>query len=234
MSREADNERFARIVQRWLRDGRGRDEVAVDGWAGTKTRRAWSIETGFVDTEAQPGPRPDPDDRALRSFFGAPGDESNLVMLELPYPMRLAWQLSTTVTRARCHKLVADPLRAALEGVREYHGGDDELREAGMDRFGGIYNYRRQRGHELGRPWSLHAWGAAVDIDPLRNQLHMPWPHADPAIYEAAVERWRTKVGGEVVDAKMPPEIVEIFEQVGWKSGGRAWGRDAMHFQWTL
>jgi hypothetical protein len=31
----------------------------------------------------------------------------------------------------------------------------------------------------------------------------------------------------------MPVEAVEVFERAGWKSGARAWGKDAMHFQAT-
>ncbi len=234
MSRESDNQEFARLSQRWLvAEGH---PVSVDGWAGPRTRAAWESQTGFAASgDADEVPlRPASDDRSLRAFYGEPGDESNLVYVELPYEMRLAWNLSVTVTRARCHRLVADPLRAALEGVLRLYGADS-LADMGLDRFGGVYNFRRQRGSGSGRPWSLHAWGAAVDLDPARNRLDMPWPHAEPQLLARAQERWRRKHPGTAPQmAKMPIGVVEQFERVGWKSGARAWGRDAMHFQWTL
>jgi hypothetical protein len=58
---------------------------------------------------------------------------------------------------------------------------------------------------------SLHARGAAIDLDPDDNGLHIPWP----------------------VRATMPIEVMEAFAREGWKPAGAFWSRDAMHFEAT-
>ena len=44
--------------------------------------------------------------------YGTPNETGvgYLVKIQLPYPMRLAWDTDTTVTTMMCHKLVADKL----------------------------------------------------------------------------------------------------------------------------
>lgn len=205
MTQIGDNEAFAHLNQLWL-VGRGH-RIGVDGWAGDETEAAWRAETGFADPAPEVEGWPLPDERSLIDFYGPPGP-SELVTIRLPYPMRLAWDHSETVTRTRCHRKVAESLQAALEGILEHYGDVDAVAEARMDLYGGCYNKRPQRG---GRAWSLHAWGAAIDLDPTRNRNLWPWPSK----------------------ATMPVAVIEIFERLGWKSGARAWGRDAMHFQAT-
>jgi hypothetical protein len=154
------------------------------------------------------GKFPEDTESAIRAFYGPPG-EDHLVRIALPYPMRIAWDTKQIVTHTRCHKLVADSLRAILSDLLEQYGSLDQLQRFGLDLFGGIYNYRRMRG---GSAWSRHAWGIAIDLDPDRNGLHTPWPS----------------------QATMPLKAIEIFEKHGWKSYARSRGNDAMHFQATL
>lgn len=146
------------------------------------------------------------DERSLVDFYGPPG-EQRLVRLPVPYRLRLAWDPTVSVGRISCHELVAASLGGCLEALRD-HYGLAALSELRLDHFGGCYSYRKMRG---GTSWSLHAWGAAIDLDPVHNGLHTPWPEK----------------------ATMPLEAIEIFEAAGWLSGARAWGRDAMHFQAT-
>jgi hypothetical protein len=49
------------------------------------------------------------------------------------------------------------------------HYGYEKLVELGIDLFGGCFAYRKMRG---GSSWSKHSWGIAIDLDPVRNQLH--------------------------------------------------------------
>ena len=92
-----------------------------------------------------------------------------------------------------------------------YRGGEERFRALRLDRFGGCYNYRPMRG---GSALSTHAWGAAVDLDPERNQL--TWG-ADKAAFAA-------------------PEYEafwQIVEAHGAVSLGRSRNRDWMHFQFA-
>jgi hypothetical protein len=63
----------------------------------------------------------------------------------------------------------------------------------------------------LVRRLSLHAWGAAIDLDPDYNPVG--WA-------------WRRDAG------MIPMAVVELFEAAGWRWGGQFKGRkDCMHFQ---
>lgn len=101
--------------------------------------------------------------------YGVPNitGEGYLVSLDLPYPMRIAWDTDTTVNRIRCHKLVKDKLSAIFNDILT-HYGYDKIKELGIDLFGGCFNYRKKRG---GSNLSMHSWGIAIDLDPARNQL---------------------------------------------------------------
>ncbi len=207
MSKASDNEALARDVQTWLRS-RGHD-VGLDGWAGKGTRAALRravSELGIpVDS---PGRWPAPATNALKEFYGDPG--TGQTTMELPWPMRLAWDLDSTVSRVTCHRLVKDSLRLILEELLSdvYNGDLMALREDRMDHYGGIFNKRRKRG---GTTWSVHAFGAAIDLDTTRNGLSTAWPEK----------------------ATMPLAVIELFERHGWTSLARVIGRDAMHFQAT-
>ena len=91
-----------------------------------------------------------------------------LVTLELPYPMRLAWDLDTKVNKMRVHKLVKNNFKGVFDDLLA-HYGYEKLVELGIDLFGGCFAYRKMRG---GSSWSKHSWGIAIDLDPVRNQLH--------------------------------------------------------------
>ena len=81
-----------------------------------------------------------------------------LVKIKLPYPMRIAWDLDSTVNTMMCHKLVADNFTAVFnELLSEY--GYDKIKELGIDLFGGCFNYRKMRG---GTALSMHSWGIAI------------------------------------------------------------------------
>lgn len=153
-----------------------------------------------------PTPNPWPMDRAwdnrrhVKAFFGEPGDEANLVNLDVvDLDIRYA---GNPVKSIRCHRLVASSLRRVLERISA--GPHASL----LRNYAGAYNNRQIRG---GASKSLHAWGAAIDIDPATNTLRRRWPDS----------------------ATMPIEVMEAFAAEGWLSAGAFWGYDAMHFQAT-
>jgi hypothetical protein len=101
--------------------------------------------------------------------YGKPNvtGEGYLVSIKLPYPMRLAWDVNSKVTRMSCHKLVADKFLAVFNDLLA-HYGLVKIQELGIDLTGGCFNFRKMRG---GSDWSKHSWGIAIDLDPARNQL---------------------------------------------------------------
>jgi len=101
--------------------------------------------------------------------YGKPNETGAgyLTTILLPYPMRLAWDLDTKVSKMRCHKLAAEAfLNVFNDLLAEY--GLKEIERLGIDLFGGCFNYRKMRG---GTSWSKHAWGIAIDLDTARNKL---------------------------------------------------------------
>lgn len=101
--------------------------------------------------------------------YGKPNvtGEGYLVTIQLPYPMRLAWDTDTAVYKMRCHKLVADKFLAVFNEIHRTYGYE-KIKELGIDLFGGCFNFRKMRG---GNDWSKHSWGIAIDLDPARNKL---------------------------------------------------------------
>jgi hypothetical protein len=79
---------------------------------------------------------------------------------------------------------------------------------------GGTYNCRRVAGTEQ---TSMHAWGAAIDINTASSD-YWRWsrPAGDPPAYRN----------------RIPPEIVATFERHGFIWGGRWAHFDTMHFEY--
>lgn len=144
----------------------------------------------------------------IRAKYGAPGDTSNLISIKLPYPMRIAWDLKSTVKAIQCHKLIGDKLIAVFNDLLT-HYGLAELQRLNIDLFGGCYNFRQMRG---GTSWSRHSWGIAIDLDPGHNDLHTPWKLAEFSKPEYAF-------------------MVETFYKHGFFSYGKERNFDAMHFE---
>ena len=107
-------------------------------------------------------------DAQIIAKYGQPGDPDNITTLVLPYPMRIAWDTSKTVTKIQCHKLIKDRLEKVFNDLLA-HYGYEKIKELGIDLFGGCLNVRLQRGSKT--KWSRHAWAIAIDLDPARNQL---------------------------------------------------------------
>lgn len=107
-------------------------------------------------------------DQQILAKYGQPGDPDNLTTLVLPYPMRIAWDLTKTVSKIQCHKLITPNLKAVFEDLLASYGLA-ELQRLGIDLFGGCVNVRLQRGSKT--KWSRHSWGIAIDLDPARNTL---------------------------------------------------------------
>ena len=131
-----------------------------------------------------------------------------LVKIKLPYPMRIAWDLDSSVNSMMCHKLVADNFIAVFNELLTTYGYD-KIKELGIDLFGGCFNYRKMRG---GNALSMHSWGIAIDLDPARNLLK-------ESSKTARFARPEYKA------------MIDIFYKHGFLSLGRERNFDFMHFE---
>lgn len=142
----------------------------------------------------------------IESFYGKPGTNHRTVIL--PYPMRLAWDTKTQITRTVINDRCADSFVRVLENVLKVYG-IEEIQKLRLDYFGGTYNNRPMRG---GTRLSTHAYAAAIDIDPERNALRADSRTASMA--KPAYNKWW-----------------ECWEAEGWVSLGREKNYDWMHVQ---
>jgi len=140
--------------------------------------------------------------------YGQPGDEDNLTTINLPFPMRIAWDVKTTVTKMRCHKAIASPLISVFSELLSVYGLP-KLQQLGIDLFGGCYNFRKMRG---GSSWSRHSWGIAIDLDPARNGLKTKKPTAQFSKLEYK-------------------QMINIFYKHGFIGYGPEKDYDWMHFE---
>jgi hypothetical protein len=143
------------------------------------------------------------------SKYGEP-DETGayLVSIDLPYKMRLAWDIKTQVSKMRCHKLAAGAFVNVFNDLLK-HYGYEKIVELGIDLFGGCFSYRAMRG---GSDYSRHSWGIAIDLDPTRNELK-----ADKSKAQFAKPEYKP--------------MIEIFYRHGFVSLGLEKNYDYMHFE---
>ena len=60
-------------------------------------------------------------DEQIIAKYGKPGDVDNFTVIDLPYPMRIAWDLTKTVKRMQCHKLAAEPFKAVFSDLLAHY-----------------------------------------------------------------------------------------------------------------
>lgn len=148
--------------------------------------------------------------KELISKYGKPNVTGSgyLVTIKLPYPMRLAWDLDTKITKMSCHKLVADNFTGVFNDLLS-HYGYEKIVELGIDLFGGTFNFRKMRG---GSEWSRHSWGVAIDLDPARNLLK------------------ETSKTARFARPEYKP-MIDIFYKWGFVGLGKEKNYDWMHFE---
>lgn len=147
---------------------------------------------------------------ALSRFYGtaSPVGNPHLVTFAVPYPLKLAWDTAVEVKQITAHQKVKDSIIRVLSAVLE-HYGLDTIRELRLDHYGGCFSYRKIRN---GNALSTHAWGIALDFDPLRNQLS--WGRNKSVFARPEYEAWW-----------------RFWEAEGWVSLGRSRNYDWMHVQ---
>lgn len=194
-------------MQRRIRpfyDRKDQDECD-DGFWGPKSVQACQRHLRSLMPVINPWPKTD--QGSLTAFYGKPGDESKLVLVKVPCTIKVKY-LETEIRGPGCeddviycHHKVADSLIRILTDIGKINPGI-------LLKFAGCYNNRNMRNGSLP---SLHARGAAVDLDPANNGNLVHWPSK----------------------ATMPLEVMECFAREGWIPAGAFWLRDAMHAQAT-
>jgi hypothetical protein len=179
-----------------------RIDVEPDGFWGPRSQAACRAHLRAL--MPQPNPWPKSDRASMEAFYGPAGNEDKLVTFDFPFP---TYYGGKRVFKGRCHAKVKDSLLRVLTEIGTKYGRDRGILEEAED-YGGIYNFRAKRG---GSSLSIHAWGAAIDLDADDNTFRDHWP----------------------MRADMPLEIMECFAREGWLSAAAFWGYDAMHFQAT-
>jgi hypothetical protein len=182
--------------------------TTVDGVWGSNTRKA--ISKAIADKYPTEVPKVLVKDYAsLTSVLGSPGSPmTSAGECLLPIPFILAWDESKTITSFRCHIRLQDIMTHLFREAFEFYGREDFVRLR-LNVFGGCYNDRNMTN---GSKKSVHAWGAAVDLDPANNRYE--WS-SDKAFFarDAYKEWW------------------QIVEKHGAVSLGKRINKDWMHFQ---
>lgn len=195
------------------------DAGPVDGLWGPRTNAAFEELTYLLEHgEPQPVWRPDelevgnpngwPVQRTpdFYNFFGEKG--SQLITIDLPYELKLSWDLRIKTQRTTCHQKVADSVLRVLHKVKGIYG-EENINQLRLNHFGGCYNDRPIRNGSLP---SMHSWGIALDFDPEHNQLH--WGRDRAAFAHPDYYDWWG-----------------CWEEEGWISLGRKRNFDWMHVQ---
>ena len=102
----------------------------------------------------------------IREYVRADGQldprwETNfLARVDLPFPLRLAWDLSQTISRMTCHRRMAAVYASVFAAIQQ------RGLQARVSTFGGCFAFRPQR---TGNKLSAHSWGIAIDLNPASN-----------------------------------------------------------------
>lgn len=195
------------------------DAGPADGLWGPRTNAAFE-ELLFQLDHGSPQPPWRPDEIEIPNPNGWPvqhtpefyefyGERSSgLTSLNLPYELKLSWDLRIRVSRISCHAKVSDSLGRILQKVKEIYR-EENISNLHLNHFGGCFNNRKMRN---GTRWSMHAWGIALDFDPDRNQL--TWGRSRAAFAHPDYDDWW-----------------HCWEEEGWISLGRKRNFDWMHVQ---
>lgn len=184
--------------------------TTVDGIIGPKTLAAICKALGITEgtTAATSTKWPTQAEvRSGKSVFGKAGDESNLVNIEPPYPLYYEGKPLKTI---RVHKLIAEPVHAALVEILNHYGLEG-VHRLGLDQYDGCYNYRKTTNSTT---LSMHAWGVALDFCAAKNAMNTHAPQASLSSPECAA--WWS-----------------IWQKHGAVSMGLTYDKDWMHLQFA-
>ncbi len=209
-----DSGRLLVAAQQLMFKDAGADPGKIDGLLGPDTLHAheqWQnlirdrvVPKAVIKLEGKPTAWPREKD--AEKFYGRPG--TGHTMMDLPYPMKVAWNPTQTINKMNIHSKCAESAYRVLARVKELYGSK-EIDRLGLNLFGGCFNDRPKRG---GTTKSMHAYACALDFDPTRNQLR--WGRDRARLALPSCEAWWG-----------------AWEEEGWVSLGRQRNYDWMHVQ---
>jgi hypothetical protein len=194
---------FGPITERETLKFQAANGLKPDGIVGPKT---WQFITTVSNNTPLSQKWPKQDYKSMVNFYGPVGE--NQTSLDLPYKLKLAWNLNTSLSRVTCNQKITKSLYTIFEKTLKTYG-EKEIEKLRLNVFGGCLNVRKMRG---GSSWSIHSWGAAIDLDPDNNQLK--WGRDEASFAKKEYE-----------------DFWKIVESEGWTSLGRSRNFDWMHFQ---
>jgi hypothetical protein len=189
----------------------GLNAGAVDGLMGPNTRYAleqWQDRLRDLPSTGEDAGLPEtwPRQAGVERFYGPPG--SNLVKIECPYQLYLAWATSTPLRKWDIHERVADSALRVMGRVLSHYGAE-RIHGLKLDLWAGCAVIRPMRG---GTKLSMHSYGIAIDWNSEFNQLR--WGRDKATLAQPEYETfWK------------------LWEEEGWLSLGRARNYDWMHVQ---
>jgi hypothetical protein len=147
------------------------------------------------------------------AILSPPNTLSALATARVPYRLRLSWKPAYTISAFVTHKIIVPHVEGVFKAIHHLCT-PEEIKDAGMDIWGGCHNVRAIRGTErkASPPWSAHAFGAAIDMDPLRNGLWTRTPKA-----HIAQDKYK--------------KIRDIWQDHGFINLGNVIDRDWMHWE---
>ncbi len=157
---------------------------------------------------------PSQKEQELNAFYGNPRSNrpgvasktwvaKNIVNMPVVYPMTYDGKRVKTI---QVHRKCVDAFTEVFTEIWDKCGHNQKMiDDLGASIYGGAYNFRLMRN---GRSLSMHSWGCAIDLDPVRNPYNSKSHHF--------------KEGDIVVTA---------FKRVGATWGGNWRSPDSMHFQ---
>lgn len=214
------------------REGVTPNPLAVDGYMGPSTLYAFEETLRYVKSSKKPVLFRNPEEEygfdtkpkqgamdwgrgdkaSIYARYGDPEDKNfqrdYLTLIDLPYPLRIAWNPSQQTQKMKVHKELATIIPVILDEVLTTYGRE-QVEALGLDLFGGCYNLRKMRG---GNKLSTHSWAYALDWDPSRNSLRTKWKQAN--FSKPAYTKWN-----------------EIWYDYNFINLGKEKNYDAMHYQ---
>lgn len=161
---------------------------------------------------------------------GCPVALDDLALLDVPYtdfdgaartgPLIVAASVADDVLRAFAAIRAAGYRVERMQLVDDFDGDDD--RSMAANNTSG-FNGRHVAGTTR---WSLHAYGLAVDVNPLQN----PWVH-DGVVAPPAGAPYVDRTHPHPAVLREGDAVVAAFDAIGWEWGGRWTSPDWHHFQ---